>query len=468
MHPQTRRSSHSATVHRLYVDLLCALALYFPFEDFILKWVPVSGLVLLFLRQIPDFLLLYFAVIFVAARLTRPGGLYIVSSAVDTFLFLFVVEVLFSGLLNHASTLVCVIKLKAIIRYVLVIYLARNTDITERDVVRFYKAVAVSVAIQVAIGLAEVFLRGPLPAFFLPRIPSATVAGIGVSKSSVWESAKGAAFGTMVNTIGFAQLLVVGLVVWMAGVKRKLIAYWCGIVVIIGAIYLSGVRAATIVAVLLVALNEIRRSRRSRNVIISISLIGFVSLLFVARRIISADLPQGALLALFTAHYYVHAMGTRLGVIVSVFPFFLTHAGWRVLLGLTPDPAILAPFIHGMPQVPILLQPTVTPLEDVYWIALTMYFGVVGVGLLLLFYFGLWKMVRRVLGSTERSFVRTLSWSAQQLLLTSLLLNFVSQTFEVRQFSFYLWTIVGFALSTGRQGIHDTVNVHSWPIPKQP
>jgi hypothetical protein len=114
---------------------------------------------------------------------------------------------------------------------------------------------------------------------------------------------------------------------------------------------------------------------------------------------------------------------------------------------LSPDRAILNRFVVDMAEVPVVLTGGVAVIEDVYWVALPVYYGLVGLtlfgGFLVLIFGQLYRIARWGKELLERRLARI----ALLLLVVSVPLNLIGQYFETRQFSFYLWLLVGVSLS---------------------
>jgi hypothetical protein len=150
----------------------------------------------------------------------------------------------------------------------------------------------------------------------------------------------------------------------------------------------------------------------------------------------------------FTAEYLRVAMMQRLGILLKVLPQFLTELRVAdVLFGLSPDRAILNRFVADMVEVPTVLTGNVAVIEDVYWVALPVYYGLVGLtsfgGFLVLISGQLYRIAWWGKELLERRLARI----ALLLLVVSVPLNLIGQYFETRQFSFYLWLMVGVSLS---------------------
>lgn len=430
--------------------IVLGLVFYLPLEDFLLKWLPVSDFVYLALRQAPDLLVLVAVGLVVAARVAEGGRIRIVGHGADAMLLLFVLIAAASTSLNEASPLAALLNLKALLRYVLVVYVLVNVPIGERRLQRVIGVAVAAVAIQAAVAGLQAGFGQEVVSFFLPPSTDVTVGGLHLEFAATWEAGRGRVFGTMGQTVAFAGFMVVGLSVWLATRHEHPLRYWIGILVFVALLYLSGSRASLITGIGLVFGYEAIRGNVGLKTTLGVLGAGVVAGIVA---LTSVNLGQTELGEIFTERYLDVAMNQRLGVVLLVIPEFVSRLDLhQVLLGMSGDPVILADFLADMFRAPRALLREATLLEDVYWGALMAYYGVVGFGCIAYF---LVTAIRRVMrirsdGSLSES-AGQMATVALLLLLASVPLNLVGKSLEVRQFAFYMWTSVGLALAAWDQ-----------------
>lgn len=432
--------------------IVLGLAFYLPLEDFLLKWLPVSDFTYLALRQAPDLLTLVAAGVVVAAKLTAGDRVRVVGRRVELALLGLVGVAFFSVGLNGSSLMPAVLNLKALLRYVLILYVLINVPIDEARVRRLVGVVLAAVAIQMAVAAVQ-FVGGPeVASFFLPQSTEASFAGLQLHFTATWEVGRGRVFGTMGQTVGFAGFMIVGLAVWITTESRRLVRYWAGVLVFGLFLYLSGSRAALFTGFLLVLVHQYLAGYASATF-----LVGALAACAVGVSVLLADvgLAGTEIFSVFTERYLEIAAEQRLGVIISVLPEFVTSVDLqRMLFGFSADPAVIEAFIAGMFNAPRTLVRQVGIVEDVYWGAIVLYYGLAGfasmayvVGSLGYEAYGIRKQ------NESRRLPRELATVGLLLLTAAVPLNLVGRAFEVRQFAFYLWAGVGLALAY-RQQIH--------------
>jgi LPXTG-motif cell wall-anchored protein len=434
-------------VSRIARNIVFFLALYLPLEDFLLKWVPVPYEVYLAMRQIPDALVIVAAGIAVGARIFQTTRFRLIGRGADVLLVLFVLSAYGSVLLQGGSVLEATLNLKALLRYVLVVYTLVNIPMDRETATTMFRVVYASVLIQLVVSAIQ--LAGPIEvdSIFLPRIEEQEVAGTQFKSTAHKEVERGYIFGTMTNTISYGGFLLVGLGLYLTRFRRKdlPIRYWVVVGLALFLSFMSGSRAVTIAVLLLTAAHQYMLGRLKRLTLIGLFL---TPLIIPLSMVVSVGLTDTYFFEIFSQQYVDKAMEQRLGIILLVLPYFVSSLGsLDILFGLSADRQILDQVISDMFDVPLLLVQEIATIEDVYWAALLVYYGVVGFALLGGFFWVVLRRVQTIYHQAEDATVKRVAQIALLLFVVAIPLNFLGQFFEVRQFSFYLWTFVGMGLS---------------------
>lgn len=434
-------------MNRLALNIVLFLTLYLPVEDFLLKWVPVPYPVYLALRQIPDALVIVAAGIAVGARTFKTTRFRRIGRAADALLVLLVVSAFTSAVLQGGNLLTATLNLKALLRYVLVIYVLLNVEMGRREVRTFMRFVYVSLIGQFIVSAIQ--LVGPIEvdSIFLPRIEDTEVAGTTFQSTADDEAQRGYIFGTMTNTISYGGFLLVGLALHVTRYvrERPLLQYWGMALLMLFLAFMSGSRAVTIATVLLVGADHYFDGQFGRFVRKGLYA---APLLIPVLLLAGVDLTDNYFFEIFSGAYIDTAMEQRLGIVLLVLPFFLSALGpIDILFGLSADREILNQFLSDMLDVPKLLVEQVATIEDVYWISLLVYYGLIGFALFSGFVGSVVRQLGRLWRETTDALERRLVQTTLLLFVVAIPLNFLGQFFETRQFSFYLWAFVGVTLS---------------------
>jgi hypothetical protein len=434
-------------MRRIALRITYFLVVYLPLEDFLLKWIPVPYPVYLGLRQVSDVLVLIAVAITIGTRIRSTHRFRIIGWGADLCLGAFFLLALGTVVARGGDVLITVLNLKALLRYVLLVYVLLNLRVERTEVYTFLRLIYVSLGIQFVVSLAQLVGPGSVDQFFFPRVRDTEVAGVQFQSTAYKEAGKGYIFGTMTNTISYGGFLLVGLATYVTRYirDRRTLLYWGIVVVFLFLAYMSGSRAVTFAVVLLVGVDHYLSGDTGRFL-----KAGTLTLLPLALLVFLSGIPLTDLhvFEVFSAEYLRVAMTQRLGILLEVVPQFLSELRVAdVLFGLSPDRTILNRFVADMAEVPAVLTGNVAVIEDVYWVALPVYYGLVGLalfgGFLALIFGELYRTVRWGKELLERRLARI----ALLLLIVAIPLNLIAQYFETRQFSFYLWLMVGVSLS---------------------
>lgn len=429
------------------IHLLVALAFYLPLENFLLKWLPVSDFAYLLLRQIPDLLVGLVALHAWLRHCYRQGPrLPLIGGLADPAILAFIALAALAIAVNGASLAHSFANLKALLRYVLLVYVVLMLRPTEREARRFWLALAAGVVIQMLFGAAQwiggIGVRDLLAAREVQeQVASFTLRFTGARFQGVNDL-----MGTQGNTINYALFLIVGLAAWTAERGRDVAAHTLGTLLLLLFIYLTGSRAALLTALLVVLMGQLFAHGHGRFMLFSAA-----AAILAADYLLASGLSSDPsnLTHIFTRDYLAMAMNQRLGIVALVLPgFLLSRSLW---LGLGPDEEAVAGFVAAsLPEVPrILLAVLPQVVEDVYWIALLFYYGLGGLLLFGAFYLAVAKRIGR-LSREEGGLAGRYASLALLLLVAGVPLNLFNQAFEMRQFAFYLWMSVGLALALAR------------------
>ena len=157
-------------------------------------------------------------------------------------------------------------------------------------------------------------------------------------------------------------------------------------------------------------------------------------------------------LDVFSQEYRENALNQRLGLVVYILP----HAfdGCISLLGYSSDICIVATAVGTHFRLPeVLASIFVEILDDVYWLALLLYYGYVGFACFVLFFGKLTALVLRLYRRASDGPAKRYALIAAFLLILAIPLNGINQTFQIRQFAYYLWLFVGVAIVAVRNAM---------------
>ena len=412
------------------------LFIYIPLETFLLKFLPVSEFYYQLARQLPDFLIFSLFIFLIITRLQN--GTKIVTSVIrlDLFVVFFIyiscIGVFFT---NEANIGVVFLKFKAIFRYVFLCIIILNLRPTNRQVNLFLNLFVFSAIFQIFVGFIQ-YVGGIAVRDFLAA-RNADVVVLGYKKTFTGDRFEDVndIMGMLGDTISYSFLLLILHFIILSIRTKKSIHY---ILIFLNAvfIFLSG-SLSSLLAILVSTIISDGLTRITFFKVVFGTATSVISLFFLLPVNLLNELLQLSELV------YAGAMNSRLGLILYGIPEYLTDL--RVLVGYSLDKFIFADYLRNATELPPILSSIVHYIiDDVYWFAIFIYFGVPG-GVIYCFIFVkilIWTRkvpfiyFNTVLGEVNLSkfiFISTLM---------IFLLNLFNQAVEVRSFSLFYWSFV--------------------------
>ena len=436
---------------RIGFNILLGLAFYLPLEDFLLRWLPLSQGLLVALRQVPEVLVWLVALGAAAIHLANHGSIRVIGRRIDRFLIGFIVVAVASIFLNGADIFLAVNGIKALIRYIPLIYALIMLAPDNSQLARIPRVVVVAFGIQAAVGVAEWLGGQPVRSFFsvIHAWGGFTFVGATVDLLQFWEGYD--LTGTMARPIAYGYFILVGLVVWVVQNEKRPLRYGAGVALAVLLTFLSHSRMAVFGAVLVVVMHQVA-IRGVRNTLWMTTLL-LPLVAAVALSMGSALAENIYVLDVFSQEYREHALAeNRLGLVVYIVPY--AFDGGITLLGYSSDIGIVAAAVAEHFRLPeVLASIFVGILDDVYWLALLLYYGFVGFACFVLFFGKLMALVFRLYRRATDGYSKRYALIALLLLLLAVPLNSINQAFQIRQFAYYLWLFVGVAIVATRNAM---------------
>ena len=441
------------------------IALYTPFEEFFLRWLPSP--VAVGLRFVPELILYALFARVCGLKLLR--GQPLRRTPIDLLLLLFFVATAISMVINDSSIRGSLTNLRTIWRYLSVFYIVVNIDISRAEIKRLLGGLKLVMIIQGIIGSLQYFLPDSVNrAVFAPK--SFEVAGYeGGSNAAEADGLKvGATFGTFSDPAILSAFMVVGLILFFStayvsgGSLFPNLKEWGGIGTLMFATFATKKRAALALALLVPPLVLYLYGRRKQLVNVGwfygvVALVGVLAIVGIGaasssfsgvdEREQSVDL--GAyFLQVFSSDYWENSNETARGWFMNT----ILHAVFstRSWFGFGPDAwhtlnAISDTLSSGEDMDKLKRDAAV--FDDGFWFAFVAYFGIVGTaiyGFMLKRLYDAGKWLARVSAEPE---YRTLGATLGTLIIVTVLYTFAERIFRLRAFSFYFWLLSGLVVN---------------------
>lgn len=423
---------------------------------------PITDQTFVLLAQVPEAFLFLGVLWMQASRAPARGAFRGLGGGLDPLLLLFlgwivlstVIALTAAGPYAAPDTFLSLANTKAFVRFFAVFYLVSRIKWDEKKVRTVRNTILLLVAIEVVIGLLQVVLGRPALEFFSPRA-LADVFGREREAFVDRETEGIEIFGTFRVTISYAYLLMIGaILVMVSKVKVGPLGPRTLAALLIVMIYFSGSRIALLMTLAIYATYfvNLKLGTLSRAKIATFTLAGILLSVSLYSYVLSLDLnfERNTLGYVFSPDYIEAARNGRLGVIFIVLPqlmdnpqFFVGYgADWTFIVNNVVQAERIANF-----TLVATLEKTI---EDVYWVALLLYYGVIGMVIFILF---LMKLFRRLseIALDHRGWIGEVAETARLLFLANIALNFVNQAFEVQINSIVLWGYAGIAIVAARQ-----------------
>ena len=435
--------------------LVTALVATMTFEDFILKWLPVSDGVYSASRFLSELFVYGMFVYAIGMRFVKSGKFR--RTRIDIALLGFLAAAMVSIYINDAPLLGSLINLRVLVRYIALFYVVVNLDLTPREVRSMLMLIVAVGVFQSAIGLVQVFQGGPTP-FWQPRASNLEVAGYSKEFTVLTGGIeKGAVVGAFGYSVAMALYLVLAIICALSLLLEgrakswsKAVFGYLGVALMLGCILLTYSRAAFAALILAIPV-VLWFSRRIRTLLqaglataaVAAFLLGSfavsggpdtVGFVKVREQYVN---PLQNIALVFSGEYWARAQGSRQWIIKEVGGNIVQQVS---LFGFSPDEATAKSEIVQRAGGTLSKLITYRAFEDVYWVAMLAYYGFVGLGLYLYVLWILFRCaLRRQHATVYPSRVASIAFSA--LIVITIPLTLIVQTFEFRAFGFYFWLL---------------------------
>lgn len=462
LYPSTEKTLERVTNVPFWI--IFGIALYTPFEEFFLRWLP--GMVPVALRFLPEFILYGLLVYVCISRLLR--GYSLRRTPIDFLIAAFFLATAISIVLNGSPIVGSIINLRTIWRYLSVFYIVVNLDISFSDLRRLLKGLRIVVLLQGLIGSLQYFLPASFnQAFFAPR--GFEIGDYeGKSLAADGNLKVGATAGTFSDSAVLSAFLLVGLSLFLSGALAvgngllPSVADMGGLGAIMFGIFASKKRAALAIALLtpLLVLYVLNRKRDVLNLSWLYGGLGLFGILAIAIFVGSAESFSGAddrqksidlstyFLQVFSPDYWRQSNEEARGWFMQTIldGIFSTHS-W---FGFGPDFEHTQKALRGTLNTATdmaKLERDAPVFDDSFWFAFVAYFGFVGTAIYGFILKRLYDSARWLARVSTRPELRTLGATFGTLIFVTVLYTFVERIFRLRAFSFYFWLLAGLVVN---------------------
>ena len=445
------------------------LVVFIPFEDFLLKFLPVPDKIYFYARFLSEGIIYALFAIVIARKLIK--GIPLAKTPLDTPIIVFVQIVLLSMVVNDADKFATIVTIRPVIRYVLLFYLVVNINVTLTQASKILRYCIYTGAGQVLIGMLQYASRGAIDGILQPRASEADIGG--VTKDFVVLEGReiGSIYGAAGDTVLLGLFLVLYLIfvasklyisnheivqsdrfyVEKTSIKKKniiLIALVLGTLIAIGLTY---VRACMFLAFLiLIAYTSLKfySKKRVGIIVIVVSLliptvsigVDYVSSLFAVEYSGNARREEQSVMdnltGIFTSDYIEVARQQRLGALTDI-P--LTVISNRPFLGYGPDQLKSIEDLNDSPISFLNKEWKQEGFKDVYWVSTMTFYGLAGLLTMIWTFQRLYKWSKTIYSRTRIKVIKEIALIVFAVSITTIFLQFFYRVIEFRIYSLYFW-----------------------------
>lgn len=440
---------------------------YVAFEEFILKFLPVSDTLYSYLRFVGEILIYVAFGKLVIHKLYR--GIPFVKTAIDLPVIGFYSVVLLSILVNGSPLMGSLYNVRPLARYIVLFYLVVNSSLSERKIETFLRIILGIGIFQLTAGVIQ-WIGGPAAFdFFLPRESTLNIGGF-TKEYRLLEIGReiGSVYGTLGDTVIYGVFMILVFIIYLSRIRRLEYLNLLGAAVLFFFIARSYSRAATFSALLAGGAwyyFHFGWKKTLRLACATALVFGFLltvvnpfNLEYINPRKARVGLV-GNVTGVFSGDYVRIAQKQRLGALIGNVPTVLVN---KPILGYGADQNSAIEGLNRSQRSFLLKVLSKEGFKDVYWVAILCFYGVLGLVFFALIFYQLFRaafnLYKRPV-STPFAGVRDVISSrvTQQIAIIMLclvgvtvFLLFFNRTLEFRGYGFYFWLCAGLMFASDK------------------
>lgn len=431
---------------------------YFAFEEFLLKFLPVSDAVYSYTRMIGEIFIYVAFGKLVIHKLYK--GIPFVKTPLDFPIIGFYIIVFLSIVINRSPLIGSLYNIRPLARYIVLFYLIVNSPLSKQRIATLLRIILSIGVIQIGIGMIQWFGGPTLYDLFLPRATTLEVAGF-TKEFRLLEIGReiGSIYGTLGDTVIYGVFMIVILIIFLSRVKRLEYLNLLTIGVLLMFIARSYSRAATFSALLACVAWYFfqygwkKTLRLSLTVLlifgILLSIVNPFQLEYVNPRKARVGLV-GNVTGVFSGSYVKIAQKQRLGALIGNVPTVLLN---KPILGYGADQNSTIDGLNRSNRSFLFKVLSKKGFKDVYWVAILCFYGVLGLGLFAFIFYRLFIASLRLYKRATNRITKEMALVMLCLVVVTVFLLFFNRTLEFRGYGFYFWMCAGilFASDTAIQ-----------------
>ena len=440
---------------------------YIAFEEFILKFLPVSDTVYSYLRFLSEILIYVAFGKLVIHKLHR--GIPFVKTAIDLPIIGFYSVVLLSILINGSPLIGSLYNIRPFARYIVLFYLVANSALSERRITTLLRIILGVGIFQVTAGIIQWLGGTPAFDFFLPREATLTIGGF-VKEYRLLELGReiGSVYGTLGDTVIYGIFMILVLIVYLSRIRRLEYLNLLGAIILFFFIARSYSRAATFSALLAGGAWFYFHHGWKKTLRLAVATVLIFGILLAVANPFNLEYVNprkarvglvGNVTGVFSGSYVRVAQKQRLGALIGNVPTVLVN---KPILGYGADQNATIEGLNMSKRSYLLKILSKSGFKDVYWVAILCFYGILGLGFFALIFYQLFRaalsLYKRAVGTSSVVDAGTPASNVAQriaiimlcLVAVTVFLLFFNRTLEYRGYGFYFWLCAGLMFASDR------------------
>lgn len=440
---------------------------YIAFEEFILKFLPVSDTVYSYLRFLSEILIYVAFGKLVIHKLHR--GIPFVKTAIDLPIIGFYSVVLLSILINGSPLMGSLYNIRPFARYIVLFYLVANSALSERRITILLRIILGVGIFQVTAGVIQWLGGTPAFDFFLPREATLTIGGF-VKEYRLLELGReiGSVYGTLGDTVIYGIFMILVLIVYLSRIRRLEYLNLLGAIILFFFIARSYSRAATFSALLAGGAWFYFHHGWKKTLRLAVATVLIFGILLAVANPFNLEYVNprkarvglvGNVTGVFSGSYVRVAQKQRLGALIGNVPTVLVN---KPILGYGADQNTTIEGLNVSKRSYLLKILSKSGFKDVYWVAILCFYGILGLGFFALIFYRLFRaalsLYKRAVspssvvdaGAPASNVTQRIAIIMLCLVAVTVFLLFFNRTLEYRGYGFYFWLCAGLMFASDR------------------
>ena len=421
---------------------------YFAFEEFVLKFLPVSDAVYSYFRFLGEIFIYVAFGKLVLNKLYK--GIPFVKTPIDFPIIGFYLVVFLSMVINRSPLMGSLYNIRPLARYIVLFYLIVNSPLSKQRIDTLIKIILCIGVVQIGIGMIQWFGGPTIYDLFLPRESTLEVAGF-TKEYRLLEIGReiGSIYGTLGDTVIYGVFMIVILVVFLSRVKRLEYLNLLAIGILLMFIARSYSRAATFSALLACVVWFFFQYGWKKTLRLSLAVLLVFGILLAIVNPFELEYinPRKARVGLvgnvtgvFSGSYVKVAQKQRLGAILGNVPTVLAN---KPILGYGADQNTTIDRLNKSKRSFLFKVLSKKGFKDVYWVAILCFYGVLGLGLFAFIFYRLFIASLRLYKRATNRITKEMALVMLCLVVVTVFLLFFNRTLEFRGYGFYFWMCAG-------------------------